>query len=124
MNSAEFQKEYGKRTNLRKKTKEQINKEMTTSFLRQCEQAGFPKPLCEYKFRADRRWRIDFCFIQGEEIIAVEIEGHGHSKFYNFQGDMEKYNAITFDGMGLFRFTVEQVMNGYAVKFLKDVFGT
>lgn len=54
-------------------------------------------------FRVDR-YAADY-------LLAVEIEGEGHSRYYNFRRDMLKYNLLASRGILLFRCTGEMLTN-------------
>lgn len=80
----------------------------------------------EHRFKADRRWRFDFCVPDAR--LAVEIEGgvSRHAKFNpnwqtmrhqqgeGYQRDLEKYNAAVLLGWNVLRFSTEDVRNGAA----------
>src|SRR3990167_11379402 len=73
---------------------------------------GFPKPIREYKFLKDRRFRFDFAW--KKQKIAVEIEGgiwiHGaHVRSKHFISDCDKYNLAVLNGWRVFRFTGEHL---------------
>ena len=96
-----------------------------------------PMPVQEYRFHQKRKWRLDFAW--PELGIAAEVEG-GTTPFYTtqkgqrvrvekgrhvtpegFEGDCEKYNAITESGMALYRFTGKMIKDGRAIKQLQRV---
>ncbi len=67
--------------------------------------------VAEYRFHPKRRWRIDYFFTVG---LAVEIEGgvftYGrHNRASGFIKDLEKYNAITQEGIALLRYQPKYV---------------
>lgn len=75
----------------------------------------------EYKFHKTRRWRFDFAWPSKK--IAVECEGgvysNGrHTRGKGFEQDCEKYNAATEDGWKVYRFTMSQIKNGYAIDLI------
>ena len=66
----------------------------------------------EYKFHTQRRWRIDYCFV--EQKLAIEIEGGiwikgRHTRASGFMKDIEKYNEIILAGYDLLRFATEKL---------------
>lgn len=72
----------------------------------------------EYRFHKVRRWRIDY-YLPAYR-LAIEIEGGAwtrgrHTRGKGFIGDMEKYNALTLDGIALLRYTPSQVADGSAI---------
>ena len=75
----------------------------------------------EVRFHPTRKWRFDFTV--GKR-IAVEVEGGiwrggRHQTGKGFTADIEKYNQATLDGWRVFRFTPEQVNDGYAIATIK-----
>lgn len=75
------------------------------------------QPVREYRFDSVRRWRIDFAW--PERKLAVEIESSVHRIKSRFAGDISKYNALSFGGWVLFRFTAQQVKRGEAIDMVK-----
>lgn len=83
-------------------------------------------PFEVHDYDAGRQWRADFYLPDYE--LAVEIEGgrwvNGrHNRATGFARDIEKYNALTKAGIGLLRFTPEQVEDGSAIAFILEVIG-
>lgn len=69
---------------------------------------GYPAPVTEYRFDAERHWRFDFAWPARK--VAVEIEGATwtrgrHTRGAGFEKDAEKYNAATLLGWRVLRFT-------------------
>ena len=84
-----------------------------------------PKPVREYRFDPERRWRIDFAW--PEHRLAVEIEGGAwtqgrHVRGGGFVRDLEKYNTLTMSGWALLRFTPKQVETCEAVRMIETWF--
>ena len=80
-------------------------------FIRMCESLGMKGIIEEYRFHPKRRWRIDYFFTVG---LAVEIEGgvfqNGrHNRASGFIKDIEKYNAITQEGIALLRYQPKHI---------------
>lgn len=80
-------------------------------FIRMCESLGMKGIIEEYRFHPKRRWRIDYFFTVG---LAVEIEGgvfqNGrHNRAIGFIKDIEKYNAITQEGIALLRYQPKHI---------------
>ncbi len=78
---------------------------------------GLPEPVREYRFRNDRRWRVDYCWPTAK--LAVEIEGGAflygrHNRPASYIKDIEKYNALCLAGYHLLRFTPRQLTTGEA----------
>ncbi len=66
----------------------------------------------EYKFNPIRKWRADYFFPSAN--LALEIEGGAftngrHTRGKGFVNDMEKYNAMTLQGIKLLRYTPDQL---------------
>jgi len=84
-----------------------------------------PKPVREYQFNPERKWRIDYAWPDYK--LAMEVEGgvwcNGrHVRSKGFIGDIEKYNNLTLQGWSLLRFTPRQLKNGEAISVLQDYF--
>src|SRR5262249_40035416 len=84
--------------------------------------AGFETRLligAEVKFHPEREWRFDYAI--PELMLAIEIEGFGprarggigrHQSPDGFREDCEKYNSAAALGWTVFRFPLEDVMQG------------
>jgi very-short-patch-repair endonuclease len=100
-----------------------MNKSMAVErFPLLCELAGLPAPGDEFRFDEVRRWRFDYAWV--EHKIAVEIEGGTfrqgrHNRPVGYAKDCEKYNEAQYQGWRVFRFTSEQVLNGFCSDFLE-----
>lgn len=90
---------------------------------------GLPSPVREYHFNPNKKWkvcrRIDFFWPDYK--LALEIEGgawtkKGHTNGVNFIKDMEKYNELEIQGIGLLRVTPGQVESGYALQVVERWF--
>lgn len=73
---------------------------------------GLPNPISEHRFHPNRKWRIDFAFVDNK--LAVEIEGGvwtkgRHTRSSGFLKDMEKYNALTELGWKLLRYQPNKI---------------
>lgn len=84
----------------------------------------------EYKFSDDRRWRFDFvvCDPSRKLQLGIEIEGGiwvkgggGHNRGQAFIDDMEKYNHAVLAHWRVLRFTLDQVLKGDAIAFIRRV---
>lgn len=89
---------------------------------------GLPAPVREYKFHAERRWKLDLAW--AERRVACEIEGgiwmqtktgrgKGHAHPKRFLEDVEKYNELALYGWTLIRVTPEMVEDGRALDWLE-----
>lgn len=75
---------------------------------------GMPRPIREFEFTVDRKWRFDFAWPHVR--VAIEIEG-GVSKYKpgrhlraeGFQGDLDKYNIGSAYGWRIFRFSSKDI---------------
>ncbi len=81
---------------------------------------GLPEPVREYRFRNDRRWRVDYCWPTAK--LAVEIEGGAflygrHNRPASYIKDIEKYNALCLAGYHLLRFTPRQLTTGRSSEY-------
>lgn len=93
-------------------------------FLGQIQMFRLPPVQREYRFNPERRWRFDFAW--PEKRVAVEIEGGvwsggRHTRGSGFIADCEKYNAATFAGWRIFRFTAAQVHDLTGADMIKEV---
>jgi very-short-patch-repair endonuclease len=77
----------------------------------------------EYRFYLPRDWRFDFAIPLRR--VAIEIEGGiwtqgRHTRGEGFQRDLDKYNQATAMGWRIFRFSVEDVLTGKEIGFLRE----
>ena len=73
---------------------------------------GLPKPVVEFLFHSERKWRFDFAWPQSR--LAVEVEGGvwiqgRHTRGSGFVKDMEKYNAAAMLGWRILRFQPQDI---------------
>lgn len=76
----------------------------------------------EYEFDPARRWRADY-FIP-EIKLCIEVEGGvwtqgRHTRGKGFLGDMEKYNAMTCQGLKLIRVTPDTLIKQNTLNMIK-----
>jgi len=98
--------------------------ELEEIFDSQLRNDGLPIFEREYQF-GYRRSRFDFAWPTYK--IAAEVEGGSwiggrHSRGKGFAADCEKYNAAALAEWFVFRFTADQVRDGYARKTLAQAF--
>jgi hypothetical protein len=83
----------------------------------------------EYKFRDDRKWRLDF--YHASRNVAVEVHGlHSGGKYgggrhlrpSGFSNDREKMNAAALDGIIVLEYTGEQIKAGAMLNDLSTLF--
>lgn len=77
----------------------------------------------EYRFCAERKWRLDYWLDQHN--LAIEIEGSvyangRHTRGKGFEADCEKYNTATLMGFRVLRFSTGQILRGEAREFLQQ----
>lgn len=85
---------------------------------------NIPAPKKEYKFYAERKWRIDYAFPDIK--LAIEIEGgiwnNGrHNRAKGFIKDMEKYNKLTELGWRLLRYQPSNIDFDQIVKTYNEL---
>ena len=87
---------------------------------------GYPEPVPEHAFHADRKWRFDFCWptrMVALEIEGVTREGGRHQRIKGFEADIEKYNEAELSGWTLLRVTPRMVKRGDVYGFLDRALG-
>lgn len=94
--------------------------------------SDLPQPTRHVQLVAGRKFEVDF--VWDKQSICVEVDGGvwmqghygqgggAHSRPANILRDMEKSNLVQRLGYRLFRFTPEQVKNGQALEFIKELF--
>jgi very-short-patch-repair endonuclease len=87
----------------------------------QCQLAGLPKPVTEYRFHEIRLWRFDYCWPARR--LALEVDGGGfvngrHSRGSGIEKDCEKYSEAVALGWRVLRVTPRQVESGAALDWL------
>lgn len=111
---------------------------------RQCELAGLPEPVREYRFAAVqtggtgtgvrrriklagvRNWQFDLCW--PEQRVAVEVDGGGwiqgrHSRGGGIEDDCHKLSQAVAWGWRVLRVTPRQVKGGQAVRWVAGAMG-
>lgn len=83
--------------------------------------AGLPMPEREYRFAADRKWRLDLAW-KGPR-VAIEIHGATwtggrHVTGQGFENDREKMREAALLGWRVGEFTAAQVKSGQAIKWV------
>lgn len=74
----------------------------------------------EYRFLADRKFRLDFAIDTGRR-LAVEVDGQVHRIRGRFQSDREKMNLALFTGWRVLHVGPEQVRSGAALALTKHL---
>lgn len=91
------------------------------TFLTQLQSEGLAKPLPQFQFCQNRKWRFDFAWPSIR--LAVEIQGgtftNGrHSRGVGYDQDSEKSNIATLLGWRVLRFSTRDLSEGKAIKMV------
>lgn len=94
-------------------------------FLKAVREAGFPEPICNYRFFPERMWRGDFAWLApaGNQIKGVifEVEGFGrHQRYVGYKNDCEKYSTAASQGWLVLRATTAQAKQPDCLELLFD----
>lgn len=94
------------------------------AFIQLCKDSGCPSPDYEFRFNKIRRWRVDYYFENGRRRLALEVEGGAwsngrHVRGTGFIGDIEKYNALTLEGIWLLRVVPKDLLTVKTVEMVK-----
>lgn len=92
----------------------------------QLDQAGI-KYEREYRFHAERKFRLDFAFPSlkcGVEINGGIFSQGAHGRPTNIMRDLEKSNLLVMDGWRVLRFSPQQVKLGQAIDGIKKLLST
>jgi very-short-patch-repair endonuclease len=84
---------------------------------------GCERPVQEYRFHPERKWRFDYAWVEAK--VAVEVEGGAytggrHTRGRGFINDMEKYNAAAAAGWCVLRFTPSQLHEASTYDMIVD----
>ena len=98
---------------------------MALSFDRQCQLAGLPSPVAEFRFHPVRKWRFDFAFVEAK--LAVEVDGGAfvqgrHTRGAGWLKDQEKLNTAVVMGWRVLHVTPQQVTDGTALTWVSNCF--
>jgi very-short-patch-repair endonuclease len=98
---------------------------LALSFDRQCQLAGLPIPVAEFRFHPVRKWRFDFAFIAVK--LAIEVDGGAfvqgrHTRGAGWLKDQEKLNTATVLGWRVLHVTPKQVADGTALTWVSNYF--
>lgn len=91
---------------------------------RQCELAGWPAPVAEYRFHLERRWRFDWAF--PALLLAIEVEGGAwtggrHTRGGGFEKDLEKYAEALTLGWRILRVSPSWIRDGRALGYIERI---
>jgi len=106
-----------------KKQKSVLKAPKIDLFATLCEIEGIPKPETEYRFHANRKWRMDYAWPAKKVFLEVEggvFSGGRHTRGKGFVADMEKYNAAAAAGWTLIRCVPDDLKNGKAIQIIKE----
>ena len=95
---------------------------MNLPLLLQIRAAGLPRPVEEFRFHPQRRWRFDLAW--PDRKFAVEIEGGAwivgrHVRGKGFSQDCEKYAEALCLGWHVLRITTGMVSDGTALAYIE-----
>ena len=97
------------------------SKNLTPIFFALLDSHGVPRPECEYKFLKDRRFRMDYAWI--EDKVFLEVEGGvwvgGHTRPSVFVKNLEKYNLAAMNGWRLLRVEPKQLLTNATILMIK-----
>ena len=77
-----------------------------------------PPHYSHYKFHPERKWQMDFAWV--DQKIYLEYEGKGHSHWNRYHSDVDKYNAAFMRGWRLFRITFKMLDDGTAINHMRS----
>lgn len=97
---------------------------MALTFDRQCQLAGLPVPVAEYRFHPSRRWRFDYAW--PDRSIAVEVDGAvftggRHTRGSGYEKDLEKLNEAICLGWQVVRVSTGMVRDGRALAWVERI---
>lgn len=95
-------------------------------FVNLCQSLGAPTPQMQFRFHPERKWKTDFYFEANGVKLALEVEGGiftggRHTRPAGFVGDLEKYNALTLQGIFLIRVSPKDLLKVDTVNKVKAV---
>lgn len=94
----------------------------TQLFRALCRKHGIPSPTAEYRFHGDRRWRMDYAWL--DQLVALEVEGGAfsggrHTRGAGFRKDLEKYNTAASEGWLVLRCLPEQLLTQATIDLVR-----
>lgn len=87
----------------------------------QLELVGALSPVPEYRFYEGRKWRLDLAY--PDRRLAIEVDGAVHRIKGQFYRDLEKHQALFFEGWRLLRVSTAQVRSGAALAMVRRALG-
>lgn len=87
---------------------------------------GLPRPVAEYRFHPERKWRFDWCWPDVKPPLAVEIDGGlyvggRHSTGAGRERDLEKLNAALCLGWRVLVVSPRMVKDGRLFSWLETL---
>jgi len=92
-------------------------------FLALCKQERIPPPEREYKFLKDRKFRMDFAWLEHKLFLEVEGGvwiGGGHTHPTGFVKNMEKYNLAATHGWRLLRVEPKHLCKTATIEMVRN----
>lgn len=102
-----------------------MTKPETDILLTWLEQLEFPKPVTEFRFHPERKWRFDIAW--PDQKIALEIEGGvwiqgRHVRGKGYLSDLDKYNSASVLGWMVIRIDTSRIYTNMIVDMLQIAF--
>ena len=115
-------RKHGLAQGIRKAIKKASSSKLEDSLAWAIRCSGLPKPVYQFKFHPERRWRSDLAW--PDRKLLVEIEGgtwsNGrHTRGSGFEKDCEKYNEAAILGYRILRVTGGMVKSGAALRYIE-----
>lgn len=94
------------------------------TFAQQCQFAGLPVPVAEFRFHPVRKWRFDWAWV--DQKLAMEVHGGAfmqgggaHTRGAGFRDDAEKMAEAAIAGWRIIPVLPEQIDNGIAINLIE-----
>jgi hypothetical protein len=116
-----------KLTDAQRALKKAEREALENGFARELEIRGLPKPVRQYRFDPERKWRADFCWPEHRVIADVEgvfSAGGGHRGLGMYLRGIERFNRAAELGFLCFRYTRAEIRDGSAFRQLERVLGS
>jgi very-short-patch-repair endonuclease len=99
-----------------------VSRRLALPLDKQCQLAGLPRPVTEFKFHPSRRWRFDYCW--PDRSFAVEVDGAvfvqgRHTRGVGVERDNEKFAEALIAGWKVLRVSTNQVKDGRALGWIE-----
>lgn len=92
-----------------KKRQQKFDSDLEIQFYDMFLEQGLPKPITQYEFHPEIRWRFDFCW--PDKKLAVEVQGYGqgHTSYLSMLKDYRKHNYAVSKGWTMLYFMSEHL---------------